>query len=328
MLCVVTVAALVATGCQRTPSDAPAPKATAPITVAAYYWPGMFWIDIANRKGWFREAGLDVRIVDTNADYYGSYQNVRDGTLDVQSFAMFDLMQINARGADLVGVLAGDSSVGAEKIVSRAGITRLTDLAGKSIALPRGTYLEYIFHAAAARVRLDTSRVKIVDVPGEKVAEALTAGRVDAMVAWEPYATQTLDALKGRVLFETSQIPNLDPQVYAMRRQFIQQRPDDVRKLLHVWQRTGEFIRTHPDEAFAIVAEVNHQPIEAVRELARLDRIFDLHDNELAFSFSTGVDSLHGSARKINDFLLANGVTRQPLDSAQFLDPSFVRELR
>jgi hypothetical protein len=41
-MCVVMVAALVATGCQRTPSDTPAPKTTAPITVAAYYWPGMW----------------------------------------------------------------------------------------------------------------------------------------------------------------------------------------------------------------------------------------------------------------------------------------------
>jgi NitT/TauT family transport system substrate-binding protein len=298
------------------------------MTVAAYYWPGMFWIDIANHNGWFAEAGLNVRVVDTNPDYYGSYQSVRNGTLDVQSFALFDLMQVNASGADLVAVLSGDSSAGAEKIVARAGIHRMADLKGKRLALPTRSYLEYIFAAAAKRAGLALSDVNIIDVPGEKLAQSLSSGAVDAITAWEPYAAQGRDAVNGTILFDTSQISGLDPQVYAVRREFLQKRPDDVRRLLRVWLRTTEFMRKSPDEALGIVATVNHKSIADVRAFAALDRILDARDNELAFSFSSGFDSLHGAARQINDFRVARGMTSQPLDSTRFLDASFIRELQ
>jgi NitT/TauT family transport system substrate-binding protein len=327
IVAVAAVAALAAAACQRIELAQAAPT-NPPMTVAAYYWPGMFWIDIANQKGWFAEAGLNVRVVDTNPDYYGSYQSVRNGTLDVQSFALFDLMKLNASGADLVAVLSGDSSSGAEKVVARAGIERMTDLAHKRLALPKGTYLEYIFEAAAKRAGLDPSRVTIVDVPGEKLAESLASGAVDAITAWEPYATRGRDSVKGSILFDTSMISGLDPQVYALRREFLEKRPEDVRKLLRVWQRTSEFMRKSPDEALAIVAAVNKQSVADVRAFTTLDRVLDVRDNELAFSFSSGFDSLHGAARQISDFMIARRITPKPIDGTRFLDASFVRELQ
>src|SRR5712691_126502 len=61
-------------GCGR---PHPAAPSHPPLRVAAYYWPGMYWIDIANDLGWFREAGLNVAIVDTNADYFASFKRTR-----------------------------------------------------------------------------------------------------------------------------------------------------------------------------------------------------------------------------------------------------------
>ena len=29
----------------------------------------MYWLGIADAKGWFKEAGLNVQLVDTNTDY-------------------------------------------------------------------------------------------------------------------------------------------------------------------------------------------------------------------------------------------------------------------
>jgi NitT/TauT family transport system substrate-binding protein len=294
--------------------------------VGAHYWPGIFWIDIANEKEWFKEAGLNVEVVDTSPDYFGSYQDVVSGKLDVQSFALFDLLQQNARGADLVVVLVGDSSAGGEKIIGRPGINGLKDLKGKRVALIQGTYLEYIFEAATKQAGLNPASVQIVDVAGEKTPEALISGMVDAITAWESYAGQGLKAIKGNILFSTAQIPGLDPQVYALRREFIQKRPDEVRKFLRVWQQACEYIRKQPDEAFAIVAEVNGQTPQQVREFAALDKILDQRDNELAFSFTSGFDSLHGAAGKINAFMLDKAMTDKRLDSTRFRDPSFLRE--
>src|SRR6266567_8383015 len=93
-----------------------------PIRIASYQWPGSYWIDIAWKKGWFAEAGLNVERVDVNLKYFKSLDEVASGKLDVMGFSQFDLVQHVAAGNDLVGIAAVDYSVGAEALVARPGI--------------------------------------------------------------------------------------------------------------------------------------------------------------------------------------------------------------
>lgn len=75
------------TACGR--SDAPP---AAPIRIGAYYWPGFYWADITHQQGWFREAGLNVEWVDTNADYFASFNDFYAGKFDVVTFTQFDFL--------------------------------------------------------------------------------------------------------------------------------------------------------------------------------------------------------------------------------------------
>ncbi|MBI4514643.1 MAG: ABC transporter substrate-binding protein [Deltaproteobacteria bacterium] len=102
-----------------------------------YYWPGEYWIEIADKKGWFAEAGLPVELIDTNPDYAASLRDVMAGKLDSNSFALFDLIKLDLEGADLVFVIKVDDSAGVEAIVARPEIGRLADLCGHSIGVDR-----------------------------------------------------------------------------------------------------------------------------------------------------------------------------------------------
>lgn len=306
---------------------AAAPPISAPMRIGAYFWPGTYWVDVAHHKGWFREAGLNVERVDTNADFFASFDDLVDGKLDVVGFTLFDLVLYNARGKQLVGFLATDESFGADALVARAGINAIRDLAGKRLGIPRGTYLEYMWTIVAARDGLSPGAVQLVEVPGEKAAEAFGAGQVDAVFTWQPFAGQALAGTRGRLLFDSSQIPGLSPSVSTARADFLRQRPADLQKLVQVWQRTDTFIRSQPDAAFAIVAEINHKTMAEVREMARLDRILDLNENRAVFSLATGLTSLHGSARRMNDFQIQSKLTAQQVDTAAMLDARFIGEL-
>lgn len=313
-------------GCDR---DAPAPVlSTGPtIRLAAYYWPGMYWVDIAAAKGWFAEAGLDVRVVDTNPDYYGSLTDVVEGRLDVAGFTLFDQLSQIAAGHDLTAVAVLDVSVGIEKLVGRPGLERLEDLAGRRLGLPRGTYMEYQFETAAHQFGLDPAAVQVVDLAAELAPGALARGEVDAIFTWEPYASQAV-AAGGRTLFDSSRIPGLSSSVLALRPEFVRARRADVAAMLRVWHRATQFLHEHPAEAFRIVADTNRQPIEDVARLPQQDRILDLEENYRSFSYPAGFDSLHGSLRRINDFLVDKGRTSRHFNSQAILDPSFVFAMR
>lgn len=298
-----------------------------PIRVGAYYWPGFYWLDIAQEKGWFKEAGLDVELVDTNPDFFASFNDLVEGKLDLVEFSTFDFTLYNARGKDLVAVMCSDYSTGAEALVAREGIISIRDLAGKKVALSKGTYLEYIFTVMAQRESLDLSSVTIVDAPAEKVHEEFIAGRADAFLTYEPFVAEGLAKGHGRTLFTTADAVGVSSAVATMRRDFVKERPADVQALLAVWRRTTEFIKSQPDEAFAVVARTQKKTPAEVKEFLQTDKILDLHDNRDAFTYAAGIDSLHGSVRQMSDFIVQRGLATNKVDSTDVLDDRFLRAL-
>jgi NitT/TauT family transport system substrate-binding protein len=321
--CVIALVLTAACGLQT----APAPLSSEPIRIASYVWPGSFWIDVAHDKGWFREAGLNVERVDVNQKYFSSMEQVNSGKLHAMGFTQYDLVRHVAAGNDLAGIIAIDYSETAEALIAKPGIRRLQDLRGKKVALHRGTYLEYLLSVVAQRDHLDLQEITLVDRSGDEAIADFLAGRVDAVLAWEPYVSEAKNA-GGVQIFSAGDFPGLTYSVFTLRRDFIQAHPREVDALVKVWHRTERFIRNHPDEACDIVARVAKEPLPYVKGLLGADRVLDITDNRRAFSYAAGFESLHGSWRRMNDFMLDRGLVSRRVDSPAHLDSRFIRALQ
>jgi NitT/TauT family transport system substrate-binding protein len=319
---VMMLACLTMVGCGR--AEAPASHVT--IRIGTYLWPGSYWIDVAAKKGWFAEAGLDVERHDVNLKYFASLDAVVAGRLDAMGFSEFDLVRHVAAGDDLVGIAAIDYSVGAEALVSRGNIHQLRDLKGKRLSLHRGTYLEYLLAIIAEREDFDLAEVTLIDQTGEQAIADYKLGRVDAILVWEPYVTEALH-MGGQLLFTAADFPGLTYSVLALRHDFIQAHPNQVAALVRVWHRTERYIRQNPDEACAIVAQLTGNPVQDVHDLMRTVQTLDLADNGRAFSYAAGFESLHGSWRRMNDFMLDRHWVGSRVDSPAHLDSSFIQQL-
>jgi len=306
----------------------PASSSTKPLRIGAYFWPGSFWIDVAWKKGWFEEAGLAVVRVDSNADYFKSFDDLVHGDLDTVGFTLFDLILYDAKGSDIVGVLNSDISFGADALVVRSGISSLKDLYGKKIGLPKGTYLEFMLDIIARRDGMKATDFDLVDIAAENADKVLASGKVDAVMTWEPIASLAVEAVKGKRLFTTADLPGVSGGLFAFRREFLDTRPEDVQRFVNVWNRTTEFIASNRKEAFAIVAEVNHKSVAVVEQFATGDKVLDRRGNELAFSYASGFDSLHGTWRQMNDFMLERKLVKERLESQAFLDARFLMALK
>jgi NitT/TauT family transport system substrate-binding protein len=300
--------------------------APASIKIGTYQWPGSYWIEVAWKKGWFAEAGLNVERVDVDRKYFESLGDVAAGKLDTMGFSQFDLVRHVSEGHDLVGVAAIDYSAGAEALVARAGIHRLLDLKGKRLALHRGTYLEYLLSIVAEREGMDLADITLVDRSGDGSIEDFVAGRVDAVFVWEPYVTQAHDA-GGTTLFSTADFPGLTYSVLAFRRDFIKLHPEQVAAVVRVWDRAARYVRENPAESCEIVAQLFNETVQSTRDLMKTVRVLDLADNGRAFSYAAGFESLHGSWRRMNDFMLDRGLVTTRVDSAAHLDADFIRRL-
>jgi len=327
LLCLAASAGLSATGCSPAIGQHPAAAPSTPIRLATYEWPGSYWIEVATAKGWFSEAGLHVQRVDVDTRYFEALDEVATGKLDAMGFTEFDLVRHVAAGEDLVGVAAIDYSEGAESLVAKRGIARLSDLRGKRLALLRGTYLEYLLSVVAEREGLNLADVTLVDLSEEAAMADFTAGRVDAVFVWEPYGTRAL-AAGGVRLFSTADFPGLTYSVLTLRHRFVEAHPQEVAALIQVWHRAERYLHEHPEPACAIVADLFAQPYADIRGLMGTVRVLDLKDNGRAFSYAAGFESLHGSWRRMNDFMLDRGLVHARVDSPAHLDDRFVLALQ
>lgn len=305
----------------------PPPLSAEPIRVATYLWPGSYWVDVATDKGWFRDAGLNVERVDVNQKYFASMEKVNSGELHAMGFTQYDLIRHVAAGNDLVGVVAIDYSETAEALIAKPGIRRLQDLRGKKVALHRGTYLEYLLSVVAERDHLNLDDIVLLDLAGDEAIKQFRSGEIDAVLVWEPFVSEA-KAAGGVQIFSAADFPGLTYSVLTLRRDFIDAHPREVAALVRVWHRSQGYIREHPIESCAIVARLNREPSQYVKDLLGSDRVLDVADNSRAFSYAAGFESLHGSWRRMNDFMLDRQLVTRRVDSPEHLDSRFIRALQ
>lgn len=320
-LCIVLILVLCACGSEHR-------AAGPPVRLGAYMWPGNYWIDVAWAKGWFTEAGLNVERVVVEGKYFEALDSVAAGKIDAMGFAEFDLVRQVGAGQDLVGIAALDYSDGAEALVTRPGIHAVGDLAGKRVALKKGTYLEYLLSVAAEQSGVDISSVKIVDLAEEAAIQALARGEIDGFLSWEPYISRAVQASGGQSIFSTADFPGLSVVVLTSSRKFLDSHPSEALSLLRVWNRATQYIQQHRAESCEIVARLYRVTAQSACELMRTDRILDLSDNARAFSYAGSLDSLHGSWRRMNDFLMDRGLVDHRLDSPKHLRSDMIGAVR
>jgi NitT/TauT family transport system substrate-binding protein len=296
--------------------------------VAKYYWPGSYWVEIADKKGWFEEAGLNVQLIDTNLDYYQSLLDTAEGKIDSNDLYLFDIMGFINEGTDLVLVINSEISFGAEAIVARSEIENIADLKGKKIGVSEESALEYLLTILLEDNGMNMDDVKPINIIAENAEEEFIKRGLDAIVTWEPFVTEIIENHNARKLWDTSSIEGISPMGSVFHKSFIEKRPDDVQAFVNVWHKTTEFIKNNPKEAFGIIAENYGNSPGDVQAFTDEVKILDLEDNKISFSYASGFESLHGTARQINDFMIKKGLTDKKLDSLDFIDARFIRNVR
>jgi NitT/TauT family transport system substrate-binding protein len=104
----------------------------APLKIAYSDWPGWTALAIAEQKGWFKDAGVEVELL--WFEYGPSMEAFTAGKVDAVTVTNGDALVTGAGGAKNIAVLITDYSNGNDMIVAKPGIKSLKDLKGKKSA--------------------------------------------------------------------------------------------------------------------------------------------------------------------------------------------------
>jgi NitT/TauT family transport system substrate-binding protein len=238
-------------------------------------------IVIADAKGYFREEGIDHKIVDggpgknpipivavgqaqfgiaTNAMYLVSARLAKD---PVDVVAIGTLFQ--QAPTSYITITAPDAPQPKPK-----------DMEGKTVGVQAGS--EFMFHAFAKKNGIDESKVKLVTA--QATVEPLMVGKMDFFLAWivnqtyqieqesaKPDAPPSVKGKTWRALRMSEWGIGSYTDVIFASSDTLKKNPELVRRYLKAVQRGMQYVIDHPDESAEFLAKVPGQ-VEDQKKLA------------------------------------------------------------
>ncbi len=305
---------------------APVPAQT-PLSIGYPVWVGYGPLFLADKKGFLSEMGVKVEFVnmeDTKTRYVALAAKKIDGLMTT-----IDTMVQRARpDFQFAAVMAFDDSKGGDGIVARKEITTIAGLKGKKVAFGEGSVSHFLLGYLLAQNGLSFKDITLVNMTAGDAGAAFVAGKVDAAVTWEPWLTKGKQAPHGHLLVDSSKTPGLIVDVLVFRRDVLQSRGDDVRKVVKAWGKGVDYWKAYPDEANKIMAEAVGGWLKDPKvfgETLTGIRYYDAAANKTYFGTKASMGDASKTAKFAIDFWAKLGKTQMKLKASDILDPSFVQ---
>ena len=217
-------------------------------------WVGYGPMFLARDKGFFKENGLDVelRIIEDAAIYMAA---IAAGELDGNASTLDEIMKYRSPEFCFKAVAALDDSHGGDGVLVREDVTSLKDLKGQQIGMNEGSVSQFWFNILLAREGMTEKDVQITNMTADDAAAAFIAGQIPAAVTWEPHLSLVRSKKQGKVLIDSAETPGLIVDVVALTCDYIKNNPKDVEAFNKGLFKAVEFIKTNPEEAYAIMAK-------------------------------------------------------------------------
>ncbi len=217
-------------------------------------------------KGIFAKHGLNIQLT-IPATGFEALKQVVDGTAQVGAAAPAVIAQTMAQGARLKSIFTafGDATgkVATDNYIAvvagkASGIRegRVEDLSGKKVGVPRGTIAhQYLYYALVAKGLDPLNAVTIVPTPPPGLPGALQNGSVDAIVIWEPVASQALQSASGSIVVQRggNHIQFIDLRVVSSR--YLATHPGTIKRYIAAFAEAAQYVRAHPDETTDIMMQ-------------------------------------------------------------------------
>ena len=211
-------------------------------------WGSHAAMHLAQHKGWFKEAGLDVDVQDGRGSG-NTLQLVNAGQVDVGQIQLGLIPAARQGGAKVKGIAGWDRRTDLCVLVDKdAPIEKIEDLKGKTLvvfaASPWAPYIDTFLAAGG----LDRNNTTVEFVDASALWGTYTSGRADGMMSTVGSALPLAEAARPSKCL-TSDMADLYFPSYGLvaSDDTIQNRPEALRKLIEIQQRAWSELAKNPD---------------------------------------------------------------------------------
>jgi len=292
-----------------------------PLRYPYIYWGGYYPLMIAKEKGFFAEQGVDVELI-FSADGFAIIPDFVAGKFDGVTYTMDVVLHALSKDPGIRVILAPGEPSGADVVMARPEITRISDLKGKKIAVEKsGSWAELLLGEMLKQDNLTLDDVTLITATETDIVTYLRDNTIQAGYTWDPYATQ---AAKGgaKKIFSSKQTPGLLPDFVMFRKTVLDERPKDVQRFIRAWFQAVDFWEAHPQEGNEIIAKGQGTPVSEVTREGY--EYFSRAHNHKAFAARSGPGSLTALADRYLEFLVQDGQLERRPDVSAIFDSSYL----
>jgi len=211
---------------------------------------------IAQAKEMYEKEGLKVETIEFNAGP-DLVKAAATGQIDIGFCGTPPAVTGIAKGVPIKIVAAVNQEGSGIVVREDAGIQKIEDLKGKTIAIPmKGSIQDVLLQMTLKEHGINPEEVNIIEMQVPLMPKALEAGKIDGFIAWEPYVSMAEQKGYGHAIAYSRDIWKDHPCcVVIATDQFIKEHPDQLRRFLKVHVEATEYLNTHKNESASIVAE-------------------------------------------------------------------------
>ncbi|WP_277965003.1 ABC transporter substrate-binding protein [Pseudomonas sp. RIT-To-2] len=286
---------------------------------------------IADKEGFYKQEGLDVDLK-ALGDGPVIQQALAAGELDVAYVGTPPVYQWYSRGLKSTILAKVNYGQAAVLVGDHSPVRQLQDLKGKKLAgVKKGSGMDVLLRGYVLKEKagLDPDHdLNIIDMPPGNMNAALDRGIVDAAFTWEPFVSQAVLRGSARVLLDVNQaLPQYPWYVVIALPKTLQERPDDVVKLLRAHRKAVAFLNEHPAEANRIIADAFRlEPVQGPDgKTISPEAIVAQARTRLGWSADLGPADIQFIQRLMNDSK-ALGFMDTAMTPAQLVDTSYLEK--
>ncbi len=279
-----------------------------PLVLAGHPWPGYEPMFLARSLGYLPK---DLSLLEAPT-VQASIDAVKNGSADGAMLTLDEILLLRDEGVPLQIVLVFDVSKGADVLLARPTLKRLTDLKGRRIGAEDSALGSLMLAMVLEKAGLRLEDVRVQRIVYDEHESAWATGGLDALVTYEPVATR-LKKTGARQLLSTREMPDTIFDVLAVRTGALETHGHILRSSLDGHFKALSYLRQNPwDAAYQTAQHLGVSAEEMIASLRGLE-LPDLIGNQRYLSAQDG--DLRRVTSKLSAIMLQAGIIRQPVDT-------------
>ncbi|HSB24578.1 MAG TPA: ABC transporter substrate-binding protein [Burkholderiaceae bacterium] len=284
-------------------------------------WTGFAPLTLAKEAGLFKKHGLDVSI--KKIPQKDRHLAIASGDVQCAATTVETWIVWNANGVPTTQIFQLDKSYGADGMVVKRNITKISDLKGKTVAASApGTAPYFTLAWMLKKNGLSVKDVKVVNLEPQAAANAMIAGTegIDAAMTYEPYLSAVRAKPEAGTIIATTLEYPMVMDTFGCTPKFLAENPKAAKALADGYFDAVAMIKADPKKSFEIMGADVKQSGEQFEASQKYLRWQDREANQKFFAGEHAQFS-----KEAAELLLEAGIIKSIPDLSKLADTRFLK---